>query len=78
MPCPISFHCSKYFVPKTEAFRTLAFLGVRTVRGVQERGPATLAAELWCAEQGVDWIRTHDVRALSDALVTRAAIRGEA
>ena len=55
-----------------------SFLGVRTVRGVQERGPATLAAELWCAEQGVDWIRTHDVRALSDALVTRAAIRGEA
>ncbi|MBM3989268.1 MAG: dihydropteroate synthase [Planctomycetes bacterium] len=55
-----------------------SFLGVRPVRGVQERGPATLAAELWCAEQGVDWIRTHDVRALADALATRESIRGEA
>jgi len=55
-----------------------SFLGVRLARGVQERGPATLAAELWCAEQGVEWIRTHDVRSLSDALATRAAIRGEA
>lgn len=55
-----------------------SFLGVRPARGVQERGSATLAAELWCAEQGVEWIRTHDVRALSDALATRAAIRGDA
>ncbi|NUP95229.1 MAG: sulfonamide-resistant dihydropteroate synthase Sul1, partial [Planctomycetaceae bacterium] len=46
-------------------------------REVAERGAATLSAELWCAEQGVEWIRTHDVRALSDALRTRASIRGE-
>ncbi|MBM3990608.1 MAG: dihydropteroate synthase [Planctomycetes bacterium] len=55
-----------------------SFLGARPARDVGERGPSTLAAELWCAEQGVEWIRTHDVRALADALATRASIRGEA
>ncbi len=37
-------------------------------RAVGERGAGTLAAELWMAQCGVEWIRTHDVRALSDAL----------
>jgi dihydropteroate synthase type 2 len=53
-----------------------SFLGAITGRPVAERGPATLAAELWAAAQGVDWIRTHDVRALRDALAVTAAIRG--
>ncbi len=37
-------------------------------RPVEQRDAATLAAELFAARQGVDYIRTHDVRALSDAL----------
>jgi dihydropteroate synthase type 2/dihydropteroate synthase type 3 len=37
-------------------------------RAVTERGPATLAAEVYLSKMGVDYIRTHDVRALSDAL----------
>jgi dihydropteroate synthase type 2 len=41
-----------------------------------QRGPATLAAELWCAARCVDWIRTHDVRALCDALRTTARLEG--
>ena len=45
-----------------------SFLGTITERDVQERGPATLAAELYAAHRGVDFIRTHDVRALKDAL----------
>jgi dihydropteroate synthase type 2 len=53
-----------------------SFLGAITGRPVGERGPATLAAELWAVAQGVDWIRTHDVRALRDALAVTAAIRG--
>ena len=37
-----------------------------------EAGPASLAAELFAAHQGVDYIRTHDPGALKDALaVTR-------
>jgi dihydropteroate synthase type 2 len=51
------------------------FLGELTGRAVHERGAATLAAELFAAEQGVDVIRTHDVAALRDALRVRAALR---
>lgn len=39
-----------------------------------ERGPATLAAELWAAASGVDYVRTHDVRALREALAVWRAI----
>ena len=45
-----------------------SFLGALTGRAVQERGAATLAAEIFAAQQGVDYLRTHDVRALRDAL----------
>lgn len=45
-------------------------------RGTGERGPATLAAELWAAAHGADWIRTHDVRALADGLRIQAALDG--
>jgi dihydropteroate synthase type 2 len=42
-------------------------------RKPQEAGAATLAAELFAAAHGVDYIRTHDPGALRDALrVTRA------
>lgn len=37
-------------------------------------GPATLAAELFAARSGVDWIRTHDVRALADGLAIENAL----
>jgi dihydropteroate synthase type 2 len=53
-----------------------SFLGALTGRGVRERGAATLAAELFAAEQGVDWIRTHEPRALRDALAVWGALRG--
>jgi dihydropteroate synthase type 2 len=45
-----------------------SFLGAVTGRPVNERGPASLAAELYAARHGVAWIRTHDVRSLKDAL----------
>jgi dihydropteroate synthase type 2 len=51
-----------------------SFLGAVLGREVHERGAGTLATELWCARHGVDWIRTHDVRALSDALRITEAI----
>jgi dihydropteroate synthase type 2/dihydropteroate synthase type 3 len=44
------------------------FLGELTGRGVGERGAATLAAEIWAVLHGADWVRTHDVRALRDAV----------
>lgn len=43
-------------------------------RPVAERGAGTLATELWAAQQGVTYIRTHDVRALHDAITVWQAI----
>ncbi len=51
-----------------------SFIGALTGKEPKERGAGTLAAELFATEQGVDFIRTHDVGALRDALrVWRAA-----
>ena len=43
-----------------------------------ELGAATLAAELFAAAQGADFIRTHDVAALADALRVSVALRATA
>jgi dihydropteroate synthase len=51
-----------------------SFLGAVTGAAVAARGPATLAAELWAARAGVPWVRTHDVRALRDALLVERTI----
>ena len=51
-----------------------SFLGTLTGRAVTERGPATLAAELWAVARGVDYVRTHDVRALCDAIAVVRAL----
>ncbi len=51
-----------------------SFLGSLTGRAVEERGPASLAAEIYAALQGVDYIRTHDAAALRDALVVLEAL----
>jgi dihydropteroate synthase type 2 len=53
-----------------------SFLGALLGREVGDRGAASLAAELWCAAHGVEWIRAHDVRPLADALKVVAAIEG--
>jgi len=54
-----------------------SFLGGLTGATVAERGPATLAAELWAARHGIDHLRTHDVRALRDALSVESALQSE-
>lgn len=46
------------------------FLGV----DVAQSGPATLSAELFAAERGVAYIRTHDPHALRTALAIKAAL----
>ncbi len=45
-----------------------SFLRALTGRGVAQAGAATLAAELFAAAQGVDYIRTHDAGSLRDGL----------
>jgi dihydropteroate synthase type 2 len=52
-----------------------SFLRSLTDRGVDQIGPASLAAEIHAALAGVEYIRTHDVRALRDALTVLQALR---
>jgi dihydropteroate synthase type 2 len=55
-----------------------SFLGAIAGRASPaERGPATLAAELYAAARGADYIRTHDPTALRDALAVSAALKAE-
>ena len=55
-----------------------SFLRALTGRtSAAELGAASLAAELYAAEQGVDYIRTHDPAALADALRITAALRAD-
>ena len=51
-----------------------SFLGRLTGREVQSRGAATLAAEIFAAQRGADFIRTHDVGAIRDALKVLSAL----
>jgi dihydropteroate synthase type 2 len=56
-----------------------SFLRAITGRAAaSEMGAATLAAEIYAAEIGADYIRTHDPGALGDALKIMAALRSEA
>jgi len=56
-----------------------SFLAAVTGRDVPEqRGAATLAAELFAAAHGADYIRTHDPAALHDALAVTEALDAEA
>jgi dihydropteroate synthase len=51
-----------------------SFLRMVCGRDIAQSGPATLAAEIFAAWQGADYIRTHDAAATRDALTTLAAI----
>ncbi|MEU9347652.1 dihydropteroate synthase [Streptomyces sp. NPDC048278] len=51
-----------------------SFLRTLTGSTVSGIGPATLAAELYAARSGADYIRTHDVAALRDALTVFEAL----
>jgi dihydropteroate synthase len=65
---------SRFGVPVLVSASRKSFLRTLTKRTVADAGPATLAAELYAAWQGVDYIRTHDVTALHDALTILSAI----
>nr|WP_244223338.1 dihydropteroate synthase [Amycolatopsis circi] len=51
-----------------------SFLRTLTGRGLEQIGPATLAAELYAACRGADFLRTHDVAAIGDALTVFQAL----
>jgi dihydropteroate synthase type 2 len=53
-----------------------SFLRTLTGKDIAHTGPATLAAEIFAAGQGADYIRTHDVAAIRDALTVLGAVSG--
>jgi dihydropteroate synthase len=55
-----------------------SFLRAITGRAVDQIGPATLAAEIHAAREGADYVRTHDVSALRDALKVSGALNSRA
>ncbi|NGN69502.1 dihydropteroate synthase [Streptomyces sp. A7024] len=64
----------RFGVPVLVSPSRKSFLRAVTGRPPAEAGPATLAAELYAALRGVDYLRTHDVGALRDALAVFAAL----
>lgn len=64
----------RFGLPVMVSVSRKSFLGAATGRPTGELGPATLAAELYAAEHGADFIRTHDPAALRDALVVTEAL----
>ena len=70
---------ARFGLPVMVSVSRKSFLGAITGRAAPaERGPATLAAELYAAAHGADYIRTHDPCALRDALAVTAALAAEA
>jgi len=59
---------ARFGLPLLVSVSRKSFLRALCDRGVADVGPATLAAELYAAVQGADYLRTHDVRALADGL----------
>ncbi len=65
---------ARFGVPVLISVSRKSFLGSLTGREASERGAVTLAAEIYAALRGIDYIRTHDVRALADALKVLVAL----
>lgn len=71
----ISILKDRFGLPVMVCVSRKSFLQKITDRTVSDVGAATLAAELYAADQGVDYIRTHDVRALNDAITVDGELR---
>ena len=69
---------ARFGLPVLVSVSRKSFLAAITGRsGPGERGSATLAAELFAAAEGVDYIRTHDPAALRDGLAVMPALAHE-
>ncbi len=67
----------RFSLPLLISVSRKSFLGSITGRGTDARGAAGLAAELHAAAHGAEYIRTHDARALKDALRITNAVHAE-
>jgi dihydropteroate synthase type 2 len=69
---------SAFDLPVLVSVSRKSFLRTLTGRKPREAGAASLAAELFAAGMGADFIRTHDPGALRDALAVTAVLDGAA
>ncbi len=67
---------ARFGLPVLVSVSRKSFLREITGRPVDAIGPATLAAELYAARAGADYLRTHDAGALRDALRVVEALEG--
>ncbi len=65
---------ARYGLPLFVSVSRKSFIRALVRVDVAQSGPATLAAELFAALHGVDFIRTHDVAALKQALTVWNAL----
>ncbi len=65
---------SAFGLPVLVSVSRKSFLASVCGRSVAERGAATLGAEIAAVLSGADYIRTHDVRTLADALAALRAV----
>jgi dihydropteroate synthase type 2 len=65
---------SRFGLPLLVSISRKSFVQRLAGRDASNSGAATLAAELFAARAGADYIRTHDVAALRDALRVSAAL----
>ena len=65
----------RYDLPVFISVSRKSFLRKLTGQDVGSVQAATLSAEIYAALQGADYIRTHDVQALNDALTIQNALR---
>ena len=68
---------SRFGLPVLVCPSRKSFLRTLTGKDSAQAGPATLAAEIFAAWQGADYIRTHDVTALRDALTVLGAVASQ-
>jgi dihydropteroate synthase type 2 len=69
---------ARFGVPVMVCPSRKSFLRALTGQDTAHAGPATLAAEIFAAGHGADYLRTHDVAAIRDALTVLAALSGAA
>lgn len=65
---------ARHGLPVLVSVSRKGFLGTITGRPLAERGPASLAAELWAVRHGASFVRTHDPAALRAGLAVEHAI----
>jgi dihydropteroate synthase type 2 len=66
---------TRYRLPMLISVSRKSFIRKLADVDVTEAGAATLAAELFAAHQGADYIRTHDVRAFKHAFAVWSALQ---